>query len=182
VSKPNTLRVEPSGLLEIVARRAQIVVLSALLEAKLGIAFPEPGRATSIATCAALWIGPERSLLLADATIMAAIREAVTPVRAALIDQSSGYTIWRLTGPDARSVLTRICRIDLHDRVFDIDNVARTIMAQVPTILHSIDGDASFRLIVPRTFSCAFAQSIKHAANACGIDLQTTLSPSEPTS
>jgi methylglutamate dehydrogenase subunit D len=204
VSKPNTLHVEPSGILEIAARRGQLAVLSALLEAKLGLGFPEPGRAVGWVkpsratqqstggvevvgsrksltqpTCTALWIGPERALLLADATTIAAVREAISPVRAALIDQTGGYVIWRLAGPDARSVLARICRIDLHDSVFGTNYVARTIMAQIPTVLHRIDDSQTFRLIVPSTLARSFGENIKHAAKASGIDLHTHSEPAQ---
>ncbi len=200
MSKPNTLHVEPSGLLEIAARRGQLAVLSALLESKIGIGFPGPGRATAVGwvkpsraiqhstggrevvgsrqsltqpTGTGLWIGPERALLLADALTIAAVREAVTPARAALIDQTSGYVVWQLAGPDARRVLARLCRIDLDESVFGIAHVARTIMAQIPTILQMIDDRPTFRLIVPSTLARAFGESIELAAGASGIDLHT---------
>jgi heterotetrameric sarcosine oxidase gamma subunit len=177
VSKPNSLHVEPSGILEIAARRGQLAVLSALLEAKIGIAFPEPCRASSSSTGTALWIGPERALLLADAPTVAAVCEAVTPARAALVDQTGGYVIWRLTGSDARNVLSRICRIDLHDSVFGSNHVARTVMAQSPTILHQVDDSPSFRLIVPNTLARSFGENIEHAAKASGIDLHRKSEP-----
>jgi methylglutamate dehydrogenase subunit C len=177
VSKANILYVEPSGILEIAARRGQLAVLSALLESKFGVAFPEPSRATSAGACTTLWIGPERALLLADIATIAAFREAVTSARAALIDQTGGYVIWRLSGPEARSVLTRICRIDLHDSVFGPGHVARTIMAQIPAILQQVDDSPTFRLIVPSTLSRSFSESIEHAAKASGVDLQTKSEP-----
>jgi heterotetrameric sarcosine oxidase gamma subunit len=204
VSKPNTLHVEPSGILEIAARRGQLAVLSALLEAKLGLGFPEPGRAVGWVkpsratqqstggvevvgsrksltqpTCTALWIGPERALLLAVPEVLAAVREANTPARAALIDQTSGYTIWQLAGPDVGQVLVRICRIDLHDSVFGTNYVARTIMAQIPTVLHRIDDSQTFRLIVPSTLARSFGENIKHAAKASGIDIHTHSEPAQ---
>jgi heterotetrameric sarcosine oxidase gamma subunit len=203
VPKPNTFQIEPSGILEIAARRGQSAVLSALLQSKLGVGFPEPGSAlvgwvkllrdpttlppavdswvvqerSTQPTVSALWIGPERSLLLADPATLAAVREAVSPTRAALIDQTGGYVIWRLAGPDAMRLLVRLCRIDLHVSVFGINHVARTIMAQIPAILHWVDDAPTFRLIVPSTLARSFGASIEHAAMAGGIDLHTKSEP-----
>ena len=156
-----------TSLVEIAARRGQAAAAGAALRAVLGAMPPLPGHATVGASATLLWIAPDTWLAVAPpeppGALAARLAAALGPA-AAVIDQSCGLAVLRLDGPRAREVLARGCRIDLHPRAFGPGRVARTIVAQIPTILHQLDDAPSFELLVPSTLARSFGEFLEAAA------------------
>jgi len=50
-------------------------------------------------------------------------------------DQTDSWSSLELSGPDSRRVLERICPLDLHDSTFAINDVARTSMEHLGSII-----------------------------------------------
>jgi sarcosine oxidase subunit gamma len=84
-----------------------------------------------------------------------ALRERLAGI-ASVSDQSSGYTIIRLTGADARTVLQRGVPIDLHPSAFAPGSVAVTGIAHIATILWQLDDAPTFDVAVFRSFAGSF--------------------------
>jgi sarcosine oxidase subunit gamma len=159
------------ALAEVSARRGRAAELGATLRETLGVALPDPGRAVTSDGVAALWIAPATALIVGPPVRLHAARAAIAPAIAAVVDQSGGYAVLRLAGPHAAAALAKGCRVDLDARAFGAGCVARTIVAQIPAIVHRIAVDAAFDLFVPLTLARSFAEFLLHAADEFGCDV-----------
>lgn len=144
--------------IEIVARRGKSEALLAHLS---GL----PGDA--------LMLAPDRWLLVTPAEMDEAdfvtIADRLAGI-AFVVDQSSGYTCLRLAGPRARETLAKGCRLDLHPTVFRLDASARTIIAQVPVILHLKDSAPVFHLLAPITLAHHLVDHLIASATEFGCE------------
>lgn len=73
-------------------------------------------------------------------------------------DQSDGWAMVSISGPNSRQALARICSLDLHENVFKKGAVARTVMEHMGTVIFR-DGPDSFIVFSPRSM----AKSLLHA-------------------
>jgi heterotetrameric sarcosine oxidase gamma subunit len=104
--------------------------------------------------------------------------EAARPVdpdlpagRAALTDLSHARAVIRLGGPDSRSVLAKLCRIDLHPRALLAGRIAQTPLSQVATLVHALDAGAGFDLYLPRSLARSAVESLIDAALEFGLEI-----------
>jgi sarcosine oxidase subunit gamma len=65
----------------------------------------------------------------------------------ALVDVSGQRTILEISGPKAREVLAKGCRLDLHPRVFGAGQCAQTTYAKAPVVLVPRAGDGYWLLV-----------------------------------
>ena len=65
----------------------------------------------------------------------------------------------------------KLCRIDLHPRVFGPVHVARTLMAQIPILLHQVSDEPAYDLFAPSTLAQAFAEVLVESAAEYGLKL-----------
>jgi heterotetrameric sarcosine oxidase gamma subunit len=129
-------------------RQADVRALRSVLRKSLRIALPEqPNGAAGAGGRVAMWIAPRRLWLVAtaeDAASVAALPELVAR-RAAVTDLSHARTVLRLSGAEARTALAKLCRIDLHPKVFGPGRIAQTPLGQIPALIHCVDGSPIFR-------------------------------------
>ena len=90
---------------------------------------------------------------------------------ASAVDVSSGLVALRIGGRDARRTLAKGCRLDLHPRAFAPGNAARTIIAQIPTLLIQVDDEPHFDLFVPTTFARSFVEHLLDASAEFGCTI-----------
>jgi sarcosine oxidase subunit alpha len=88
-----------------------------------------------------------------------------------VVDVGHGLVFLELSGRQSRGVLAKICRLDLHDSAFGVGASARTITAQIPTMIWRIDDTPSFGLAVPLTFAQSFAHILLAAASEAGCEV-----------
>jgi heterotetrameric sarcosine oxidase gamma subunit len=122
--------------------------------------------------CVALRISPGVSLLMRPGSGRASLAAELAgrlPAGATLVDLSSAFRVFRLRGPQARWVLAKGCRIDLHDSAFHQHNVARTIIAQIPIILYHAGEGPAFDLFAPRTLAQSFIEFLTSSAADVGL-------------
>ncbi|SEE16373.1 sarcosine oxidase subunit gamma [Rhizobiales bacterium GAS191] len=162
------------SIVEVAARRGQGLDFAARVNAALALDPPAAGQARVGAAASLLWIAPEAWLVVAPpeppGALALRLASAVGP-SAAVMDQSSGLSALRLSGVRARQVLAKGCRIDLHPRAFRTDQVARTIIAQVPIILHQADELPSYTLLVPRMLAISFVEFLLEASAEFGCEI-----------
>jgi sarcosine oxidase subunit gamma len=121
---------------------------------------PRPGHAGPFHGGTALGLAPGGAIVLGGAPSLP--RDV-----AAVVEQTGGFVLLRLTGPAAAEALARLCRLDLHEAAFPPGRVARTLMAQIAVVLHR-DGPASFELLIPATLAASFAHHLMRAAHPFG--------------
>ncbi|HEX5078735.1 MAG TPA: sarcosine oxidase subunit gamma family protein [Geminicoccaceae bacterium] len=121
----------------------------------------EPNTTAGRGELAALWLGPDAWLLTSPppqvAGHVAALRQALADVHAAVTEVSDGRVVLRLAGPSARDVLAKGCPLDLHPRAFAAGRCAQSLLAKASVLIHLVNDDAprgpTFDLYVARSFA-----------------------------
>lgn len=162
----------PATLVQVTARKGRQAELAAAIAGALGLDLPEAGQVASAADKAALWLQPGCWLIAAPAeqhdTLPASLAESLKGI-AAVVDQSHGRCVIDISGGEARSVLARLCRLDLHERVFVPGHSAATLVGHVSCLIHRVDGETPcFRLLVGSTFAEWLLDEITAAAASHG--------------
>jgi methylglutamate dehydrogenase subunit C len=124
----------------------------------------------------ALPISPTTSLLIrpksTSTPLLGAVRSGLCRCCSA-VDQSDAYRVFRLSGPQARWVLSKGCRIDLHPVSFSQHRVARTIIAQIPIVLYQVE-EGCFDLFAPATLARSFTDFLTLSAADVGLSWSGT--------
>ncbi|MEQ9640427.1 MAG: sarcosine oxidase subunit gamma family protein [Alphaproteobacteria bacterium] len=123
-----------------------------------GLDLPGPNASAPLGDGVALNIGPDRWLL---------VDTEASPDNAAVVDQSHGRVVLRLTGAAVREVLSKGCPIDL-DR-FAQGDVAATRLGPFATLLHGIEGGVD--LYVARGYAQACWEWLTDAAGEYGYEV-----------
>lgn len=90
-----------------------------------------------------------------DAASIAELQQRLSGL-ASVSDQSGGYTILRLSGSSARTLLQRGVAIDLHPEAFGPGSVACTFIAHIGVVLWQLDAVPTYQLAVFRSYSESF--------------------------
>lgn len=108
-----------------------------------------------------LWLGPDEWLVTGPAEEGAALEETLRGRldgrHHALTDVSAMYATLGLSGPRAREVLMKGCRLDLHPRAFKPGTCVQTALAKANVILHQTDDAPSYEITVRNSFSVYLA-------------------------
>jgi sarcosine oxidase, subunit gamma len=116
---------------------------------------------------AALWLGPDEWLLMADRADAAAIGEVLESVLEgtahSLVDVSHRQIALIASGPAAARVLNAGCPLDLHLKAFPVGMATRTLFGKVEIVLWR-SAEAAFHVEVWRSFAPYFAASLVEAA------------------
>ena len=108
-----------------------------------------------------LWLGPDEWLVTGPAQEVAALGDALRARldghHHALTDVSAMYATLALSGPMAREVLMKGCRLDVHPRAFTPGTCVQTAFAKAQVILHQTDDAPSYEITVRNSFSVYLA-------------------------
>ena len=103
-----------------------------------------------------LWLGPDEWLVSGPAGDGAGLEEALHARldghHHAFTDVSAMYATLALSGPRAREVLMKGCRLDLHPRAFVPGTCVQTSLARGHVILHQTDDAPSYEITVRNSF------------------------------
>jgi len=130
-----------------------------------GVAFAEQAcRALAQGSRATLWLGPDEYLLLdftaganapeasAPAAIADSLERALQDIPHALVDISHRQFAIEVSGPNAVTILSGACPLDLDLAEFPVGMCTRTVLAKADIVLWRIREDA-FHLEVWRSFA-----------------------------
>jgi sarcosine oxidase subunit gamma len=118
-----------------------------------GVAFPSAAcRAETASNRAALWLGPDEWLLLADSVDADALEAALQGHPAALVDVSHRTLFFKLSGPLAARTLNCGCPLDLDMAAFPVGMCTRTVLEKAEIILWRT-GAQEFQIGVWRSFA-----------------------------
>ncbi|MDH6108374.1 sarcosine oxidase subunit gamma [Kitasatospora sp. MAP12-15] len=116
-----------------------------------------PNTAVRAGDLRVLWLGPQEWLLIGpDGSAPATadlLRAALADQPGSLVDVSANRTTLELAGPAAREVLEKGCALDLHPRSFGPGHCAQTLLSKVGVILHQLDAEPTYRLLVRGSFA-----------------------------
>ena len=149
----------------------------AAVEAALGVRPPlESGASARHGDTHLLWLGPDEWFAVFPderrEEILSALRDALAPLHAAVVDVSHARTIIALAGPHARSVLQKGCHLDLHPSRFGAGNVAQSKFARCHVLLHQTDDAPAYDLYVHRSFARYLWTWLEDAATEYGVSIE----------
>lgn len=156
-------------MVQVMVRRGQDAALAAAMMQAFGIAPPVAGQSAAGADTTAIWIQPGVFMLTGAGGAVATRAAAAFAGIAAVEDQSHGRTTIVVSGPAARAVLARGCRIDLHPRTFGPGRAVTTQMAHVGCLLHQVDDAPTFELTVFSTLAEPFFHWLVEAGAGDGV-------------
>ena len=108
-----------------------------------------------------LWLGPDEWLVTGPAEEGAQLEETLRGRlegrNHALTDVSAMYATLALSGPRAREVLMKGCRLDLHPRAFKPGTCVQTALARAQVILHQTGDAPAYEITVRNSFSVYLA-------------------------
>ena len=133
-----------------------------------GAALPvEPWRSATNGPRAALWLGPDEWLLLAEGgdpdAISADVRTAMGDQPFSWVDISHRNAGLLLSGPHVADVLNAGCPLPLDLRSFPIGKCTRTLFGKAEIVLWRT-GETTFRIEVWRSFAAYVAGLLAEAA------------------
>lgn len=142
------------------------------IAAMAGVTLDErPNRASGSGDTQALWLGPERWLIVGPASrtpsLGAALAQGLGADQAAIVELDHARTVIRVSGRSARDVLAKGCVIDLHARSFVPGQTAQTALFHVNSLIHCVAAD-TFDLYVTRSHGQSFWEALTDASGEFG--------------
>jgi sarcosine oxidase subunit gamma len=133
----------------------------------LGVLLPQKACRASVAgDRAALWLGPDEWLLLANEADASAIMRLSANASGAtphsLVEVSDAYTGLTIDGPQAAHVLNHGCPLDLSLSAFPSGMCTRTILGKAQVVLWR-KATETFHLEIARSFGAYAWQFLKQA-------------------
>lgn len=156
------------ALASVVARKG---VDAAALAVRLGVAPPEGPQTSRNEAMTLIGVGPGAWLALGrngQAGWAAGLGERLAGI-ASVIDQSSGYAIFRLSGEGAGALLQKGAFVDLDPVAFSCGAAATTVIAHIGVIIWKVDDAPTFDVALFRSYAGSFRDWI--AANAPGLSI-----------
>lgn len=138
--------------------RAEGTALVPFLTGLLGSQPPEPGRVAPYQDSLVCRLGPDEAMFLFDAegsSLIDKLREqGKTSGCLHTLDRTSGFGLFLLSGPKARSVLQKLTPVDMRDRVFPNLSCTWGLTAAAPALLvrRDFSGLLSFEILVSREY------------------------------
>ena len=131
--------------------------VAAAASAALGVPIrSEPMRAAHEGLRAALWLGPDEWLLLADVAeataLSASLTAALTGLTGCLVDVSQRQTAIEISGASAEDVLNVHVPLDLSVAAFPVHMSTRTLLAKSEVVLWRREPE-TFRIEIARSMA-----------------------------
>ena len=138
----------------------------AAAERAFGVSVPADAcRAATLGGRAALWLGPDEWLLLAEAEdACESLGAALADLPHSLVDVSHRQTAFCVAGPQAATLLAAGCPLDLDERAFPTGMCTRTMCAKAEIVLWR-PAPPVFRIEVWRSYAIYLTQFVVEAAD-----------------
>lgn len=136
--------------------------LTKALQSSFGLAMPDPGRSTTSGDMRLIWTAPDQMLLAfpretpdAEPHVKAAIGDTGYTT-----DQTGGWVILDISGPETMAALERLCPLDLAGSVFPEGSAARTVMEHMGAIILRLGPDR-FLLLSASSSAASFLHAVE---------------------
>jgi heterotetrameric sarcosine oxidase gamma subunit len=161
------------GLASVTARKGGRAALIDAARTAFGVELADVPRRVTGRDIAFIWAGPDQWLAHAapaPAEGMEARLAKAFAGMAAIVDQSHGRTLLRVTGPRVREALAKGLAIDLHPRAFKPGYAAITSVAHIGVHLWQIDEAPTYEIAVPRSLALSFWGWLETSAAEFGLE------------
>lgn len=139
-----------------------------------GIEPPDrPNRVTTEGARRLIWLGPDEWLLTLpeaeEQRLAADLQARLMGQHAAVTVVGDMRTLIALGGPAAHAVLAKLCPLDLHPRVFGVDDCAQSLVGRVAALIHQRSVLPDFDLFVDRSYAGWLWQRLEDAGIEYGV-------------
>lgn len=166
------------GIVAITLRRNRKADFAASVSAAFGLTMADGPKMSTTGEISLIGTGPDSYLAVKPATgwrftdeLRAAIGDS-----AAICDQSSGYGVLRLSGPNVRDVLAKGVPLDLDPAAFGPNGAAVTLAAHIGIMLWQVDSAPTYNIAVPRSMAGSFWDWLAESAAEFGLAVATPIS------
>lgn len=117
-------------------------------------------------------VGPGRWLLVAPRSqdLPARLAGRIPPDVAAITDLSHARAVVRVSGPDTRRMLAKMCPLDLDASVFTAGRCALTVLGQAGVLLAAVS-DEVIDVFLSRSYAVSAWESLTDAAAEYGYSV-----------
>lgn len=161
------------ALASLATRRDGEQALRAAVERAFGLALPEPGGRVEPDPIGVFWMGHEQWFVEAERTakpnLVSTLASAVGD-SASVTDQSDSWARLHVAGAWTRSVLEKLCPLDLHPGAFPAGSTARTTMEHIGAVIMLLGDGETFVLLTPRSSARSFLANLRHAADSTAAE------------
>jgi len=168
------VRVELHGALSICTIqpfRGRRAACAAALKNAIEFDLPAAGRSNRRGHNMVAWAGPGMFVaVFADPSFVERIREALGG-NAAIVDQSDGKVLFRVSGRDARTLLEKGVTVDLHPRAFATGHAALTLLSHLSAQIIQSDDAPAYEIVLSRAFAADFWHWLEESAGEFGLAL-----------
>jgi len=163
-----------SSLTELMPFKGKEEILVATMRDLHGIDLPQVPRRIQGDKCTCIWAGPGRWLVEIEADalerdIMEDLERSLAGI-AALVRQTDGRALVRVSGPRVREVLRKGVTIDLHPRSFHAGDTAITLVAGMDVHLWQLDDLPTYDLLINRSIAGSFWNWLTSAGAEFGLE------------
>jgi sarcosine oxidase subunit gamma len=163
------------GCATVAVRRDMHAPLQQRIKAAYGIDLVPAPRRVAFGKVAFLGIGPSTWLAMqhdGDNRFAHSLKQFIGNA-GSVADQTDGYIVHRMSGPQVRQVLAKGFPIDLHERAFAPGDVAVTAVSHIGAFIwrldDSQDGAPVFEIAVARSLVDSFRRWLGHSAAEFGL-------------
>ncbi len=121
------------------------------------------------------WLREGQWLFVTPAKTSAAIGEkliaAVADLDSSVVDNSSGYTMLRISGEKARDTIKKGCPLDIYPKVFGPGSMALTRIMHADVLLHHPE-DKLYDLYIRKSFAEYLLRFVHDAALEFGVEVK----------
>ncbi len=131
-----------------------------------------PGKSTITRDFSALPVSPGEWMLVsrrASNNLAAAVSKKLAGI-GYVSEQSDSRVILAISGPKARQLMQKGCRLDLHPSVAKSGFCGQTRMAGIGVMIHQIDNTPTYELMMFSGFAQDFAEWLTHSAAEFGLN------------
>ena len=155
----------------VIARRDQRGTLATACNTAFGLAPPDGPRRVTVGALTFAGTGPGQWIASSqtEPNLAARLRAVIGPF-AAVTDQSDSRLVLQLSGANVRDVLSKGVPLDLHPGVFNVGDVAVTLVAYMGVQIDRLD-EASWQLTAPRSTAGSFWSWLAASAAEFGYDV-----------
>ncbi len=136
--------------------------LAAAITTGWSLDMPDPRQAALSGDTWAIWTAPDQIFLTFphDAPDAEAVVQTKLQGTGYTTDQSDGWVMLEVHGPDTSAALERICPIDLDISVFPVGASARTVMEHLGALILRL-GEDRFLLMSARSSALSFRHAVE---------------------
>jgi sarcosine oxidase subunit gamma len=138
--------------------------LKTAIKAGFDLSMPTPVKSTADAKTRLLMTQPDQVFAMTPRTknTETTVRKAIGDT-AYITDQTDAWVVLELSGPSSRAALERICQVDLDANVFKLNQMARSTMEHMGSIVIR-NGKDSFLLMSGSSSAASFLHAVELSA------------------